>query len=146
MRLYGCWFHFCQGLRRHANAIPGFVANIRVNPATLELYAKFLCLPLLPDHMIGDAFNLLNAECESYDAVLFRRFLKYFNKQWIIQVWQLNNDCSLIKFNLFHRKDLSKYLFTVNRREPQTLWRRIMDSLENNCPPVVISFASHGNC
>lgn len=83
---YTCWFHYCQALRRHANAIPGFVQSIRSNAGSLEIYGKFLCLPLLPADKINDAFNVIKAEAETYDLGLFRRFLKYYEKQWIKQV------------------------------------------------------------
>lgn len=84
---YACWFHYCQALRRHANAIPGFVPAIRSNMGALEMYGKFLCLPLLPAAKIDEAFNLIKAE--AYDEDLFRRFLKYYEKQWMKQVWWL---------------------------------------------------------
>lgn len=92
--LYNCWFHYCQALRRHANAIPGFVPAVRSNMGALEIYGKFLCLPLLPAAKIEGAFTIIKAEAESYDANLFRRFLKYYEKQWmklVVLKIKLNN-------------------------------------------------------
>lgn len=84
--LYACWFHYCQALRRHANAISGFVPALRSNVGALEIYGKFLCLPLLPISKIDGAFEALKTEAQLYDANLFRRFLQYFEKQWMKQV------------------------------------------------------------
>lgn len=80
-----CWFHYRQAIRRHAIAIPKFVEKIQANPAFMEIYGKLLCLPLLPAKMINGTFNVIKAEAKSIDAKLFRRFLKYFERQWIQQ-------------------------------------------------------------
>lgn len=82
-KLNACWFHFCQAVRRNANAIPGFVTSIRSSGASMEIYGKFLCLPLLPAHLINDAFNTLKEEAIAFDADLFNRFLSYYEKHWI---------------------------------------------------------------
>lgn len=83
---FACWFHFCQAVKRHINQLPGVSAAIRSNSGALEIYGKFLCLPLLPLRVILDTFKKIKAEAESYDRELFKKFLKYYERQWIQRV------------------------------------------------------------
>lgn len=86
--VFACWFHLCQAVKRKANAIPGFVQSLRSDKGAMEIYGKYLCLPLLPAPQITQAFGTLKAESEIYDAALFRPFNKYYEKQWINKVRQ----------------------------------------------------------
>lgn len=83
---FACWFHFCQACKRHASKIPGFVLKLRANETALNIYCRLLCLPLLPAVNIEAAFRNLQTEAANCDARLFRRFIAYFESQWIQKV------------------------------------------------------------
>lgn len=55
----------------------------------MNLCYKFLCLPLLPANEIDAAFYRLKTEAENFDNRLFKRFLLYFESQWIKKVKKL---------------------------------------------------------
>lgn len=88
--LKACYFHFTQAVRKYASIhCPGFL-NVIVKDNTMNrLFHKFLVLPLLPATQIDSAFVLLKAEAQSYGAV-FKKFIEYFEAQWIVIVSQLN--------------------------------------------------------
>lgn len=89
---YTCWFHFCQAVKRHASKIENFTVTIRANPEARKIYHKLMCIPLLPIHAIEDAFYELKEEALAFDSIFFRRFLSYYENQWIRKVGvQLDN-------------------------------------------------------
>lgn len=86
MHFGACWFHYCQAIKKNASRIGGFVHLMRNNQQQREIYYKLMCLPLLPEHMISDAFNALKIKSESIDADAFHNFLNYFERQWMQRV------------------------------------------------------------
>lgn len=87
--MYACWFHFCQALRRKCSKIPNFLPTVQKSPNALKILKKYFSLPLLPDTQILDAFDLPGNEVESLNSnerQVFKIFLKYFKKKWLIRV------------------------------------------------------------
>lgn len=81
--LVGCWFHYCQAIRRKASKIPGLLKYIRSDKHRERWYCKILCLILLPADVILEAFQALRKEGHDFndDAVVI--FLLYNRNQWI---------------------------------------------------------------
>lgn len=86
MKFYACWFHFTQACKKNAKKITDFEIKLKSNKQIYTLFMKFLHLPLLPAHVILEAFNLLKCEAIAVDKPLFNPFLIYYEKQWIKKV------------------------------------------------------------
>lgn len=78
-----CWFHLCQAAQRNAEKCRPFIKLLKKNEEARMLYKKILALPLLPAPLIKDAFIKLKADALSRFGKPFRKFLEYFEKQWI---------------------------------------------------------------
>lgn len=85
-KLYGCWFHFCQGVKRHASQIGGFMLAARSNNKAAKAYYELLCLPLLPAEYIQNAFNLIRMENQNQHGETFEQFVDYYERQWLKKV------------------------------------------------------------
>lgn len=83
---YGCYFHYCQAVKKNAWKTAGLVNLIRSNPNARSVYFRIMCLPLLPAEYIGNMFMELRDEANKIDRSTFRPFLQYFYKQWIVNV------------------------------------------------------------
>lgn len=87
-KLYGCWFHFCQAVRRQITTKQKeLAAYIRQNKKASLEYHKLLTLPLLPaDHILG-SFQTIKHDIEDFDHHFkFMSFLEYFERQWLTKV------------------------------------------------------------
>ena len=88
-KLYGCWFHFCQAVRRHLiiqkrSVLLPFIRN---NKNASLIYHKLLALPLLPAKSIPVMFEALKLQAQTFDSEkLFNKFFNYYEKQWIQKV------------------------------------------------------------
>ena len=60
-RLKGCWFHYCNALRR--NASPMNIRKLKTNKEALRIYKKLMILPLLAPQHIAEAYTLLKNDC-----------------------------------------------------------------------------------
>lgn len=58
VRLKGCWFHFCQAMRRKLGKMSELAKRIRSLDSAKRIFQKLLALPLLPSHEIEKAFNI----------------------------------------------------------------------------------------
>lgn len=85
-KLYACWFHFTQAVKGHAQQISGFYNAITSDRLAMEIYGKMLCLPLLPAKHINATWALIRTEAFDFDKNRFKRFVKYYEQQWIIKV------------------------------------------------------------
>lgn len=83
---YACWFHFTQAVKRHASQINGLMSFIGENCAAKKIYYKFMCLPLLPPNLIESEFRNLKMEAEAINRKRFKKFLFYYENQWILKV------------------------------------------------------------
>lgn len=82
IRIFGCWFHFCQALRRKIASMQELFQLVRTDGMAKHLFLKFQCLALLPSDMIEDAFKEL-AKRALRDFALFAPFVDYFDREWI---------------------------------------------------------------
>lgn len=78
----GCYFHYCQAIKKNASKIPNFLALLQTNGNAKKLYHKFLALPLLRLDKIPEASLSLIAEGSRIEGA-FTRFIEYFKRQWI---------------------------------------------------------------
>lgn len=90
-KLSGCWFHFCQAVRRRITTTNNELASyIRQNKQASFNYHKILTLPLLPASHILESFKKIQKDIESFDHHFkFASFLEYFEGQWLRKVWVL---------------------------------------------------------
>lgn len=80
--IYGCWFHFCQALRRKLASLGELFELVRMNDEAKTIFSQFQCLALLPADMIEDAFKKLSKKALKI-SLLFAQFIDYFDKEWI---------------------------------------------------------------
>lgn len=100
----GCWFHFCQAVRRNVSVKYHPLAEfIRTNKSASKAFHKILCLPLLPADDIPFIYNVIKSEVIEFDTKSkFKAFLEYFENFWINQVKLfLNFSNTLSANNLF---------------------------------------------
>lgn len=81
-----CWFHFTQAVKKNASKISGFTQYLQSNADALKIYYKLQCIPLLPPENISLAFQELQNEAIAIDKKKFEPFLKYYKRQWIDKV------------------------------------------------------------
>lgn len=86
VKIFSCWFHFTQAVKRKASQIDGFYSFIRANAERERLYYKLLSLPLLPSYCIHDIFRVLDVTARDWKNAAMNAFLDYYNRQWIRKV------------------------------------------------------------
>lgn len=89
LNFLACWFHFNQAIIKKCKKIPRFLKKVMNHPEGDRLLHKFLALPLLPANRIRSAFNMLKLEANAADGSLWKEFLTYFEKQWILKVCKM---------------------------------------------------------
>lgn len=78
MAILGCWFHFCQALRRYLAKMPALYKKVNSDEIYRNIFRQFQCLPLLPLHHIESSFRDLCIEALRLDKDLFAIFVDYF--------------------------------------------------------------------
>lgn len=81
-----CWFHFTQATKRNAKKLSELMQFINTSQQGKEIYYHLLCLPFLPEHLIIPAFEKLKLQANALHPRAFKRFLIYFENQWLINV------------------------------------------------------------
>lgn len=84
IKLYTCWFHFCQVAKRKASQLMNLAAELKSNLNIRSAYYKLLRLPLLPASEIISCFQMIKSQV--IDEKVFKPFMNYFEKQWIKKV------------------------------------------------------------
>lgn len=84
IKMYTCWFHFCQAAKRKASQLMNLVHYIKTNSNIESAYYKLLSLPLLPAKDIVSCFQMVKSQVA--DEKVFKPFIKYFENQWIKKV------------------------------------------------------------
>jgi len=65
---YGCWFHFCQAIRRMVvKKFPKLAERVREDRHASKLYHKILSLPLLPARDIETMFYCIQVEASKLE-------------------------------------------------------------------------------
>lgn len=78
----GCWFHYCQAIKKKCSRIPNFFSLLQAEPTAKKLYHKFLALPLVRLDLIPDACAHLITEGAVFGEP-YAKFIQYFEQQWI---------------------------------------------------------------
>ncbi|KAM8705662.1 hypothetical protein ACLKA7_010033 [Drosophila subpalustris] len=86
--LKGCWFHYCQALRRNSMKIKRLKPILSGNMDCYKWYRTFQSLPLVEPNQIEQMLvklksNLLNLP-KAYHGEL-QQYLKYFEAEWMIK-------------------------------------------------------------
>lgn len=84
IKIHGCWFHFCQSLRRKVASIKPLFELIRKDNTAKEIFRRFQCLALLPANRVESVFLKISREALKYPC--FADFVDYFNDEWIKRV------------------------------------------------------------
>lgn len=86
-RLFACYFHFCQAVKKRAYKTNHLVALMKSNESARSIYYRLLCLPLLPANYISEMFAELKTEAYGINKSIFRPFMRYFYDQWLVKVF-----------------------------------------------------------
>lgn len=84
IKVYGCWFHFFQCLRRKVASMKQLFELIRTDSTAKDIFRRFQCLALLPANEIESAF--LNLSREALKFPCFTGLVDYFQDEWIKRV------------------------------------------------------------
>lgn len=82
----GCWFHFCQAVRRKAASITDFMKFLKTNRGAFVTFKKFYYLPLLPEGKIAEGFEILVNNAKDTPHPAFTTFIMYFRREWMLKV------------------------------------------------------------
>lgn len=80
-RLKGCWFHYCQALRRKLSKMSEQAQMVKTTNEARRAFEKILVIP--------NAFNICkqgayaNNKCYSKSENSFQKFFDYFQHQWL---------------------------------------------------------------
>lgn len=80
--ILGCWFHYCQCLRRKLASMPELYKLVRSNEKLKSIFRQFQCLALLPHDVIEATFIELSKEALRISDQ-FAPFIDYFDREWI---------------------------------------------------------------
>lgn len=93
-KLVGCWFHYCQAIRRKLGRNKGrnFFCSLKEDKAAYNIYKKILDLPLLPAEKISEGFAIIQKEISEKNLYKwFKHIYVYFKSYWIPKVNYLSN-------------------------------------------------------
>lgn len=83
--LRGCWFHYCNSLRKKFIAL-GLNDLLKADECAKNISRHFMSLPLLPREHFQTGLNYIKRLLPGYQlSAAFRNFLAYFNF-WVRQV------------------------------------------------------------
>lgn len=85
INILGCWFHFCQALRRKMASVKLLFEIIRTDHTAKDIFRRIQCLALLPPDQIQPAFINLSREGLKHSEN-FSEFIDYFYDEWILRV------------------------------------------------------------
>lgn len=85
LNILGCWFHFCQALRRKVASLKDLFKLQKENIEARNIIRKFQCLALLPSARIIEIFTELCKEALN-KSKHFADFVDYFHDEWIKRV------------------------------------------------------------
>lgn len=83
--VYGCWFHFCQAVRRKMTSMKDLAALVRKDISAKNLFRRFQCLASLPSNVIEKEFVELSKEAILYSEYFWIR-IDYYDNEWIKRV------------------------------------------------------------
>lgn len=90
MQILGCWFHFCQAVRRKLAKLTPLFEKVKSDEKYKHIFRRFQCLPLIPLDLVQDTFKKLCIEVLKLDKELFSPFINYFHNEWMIVVTPLH--------------------------------------------------------
>lgn len=90
----GCWFHYCQAVRRRLGKGQGqtFFLRLKENRDVYKIYKKLMDLPLLPAKDIPEGFTIIRKEIdEKGQGDWFKHIYAYFETFWLPKVSYLQS-------------------------------------------------------
>lgn len=85
INVLGCWFHFCQSLRRKMASLQKLHELIRRDCKAKDLFRRFKCLAMLPASLIESVFTELSREALK-PSPHFSDSIDYSYVEWIRRV------------------------------------------------------------
>lgn len=81
--LRGCWFHFCEAVRRNAKRF-GLSALFKDDIEAKLIFKSLLCIPLLPENLIIDGYNQIKKRAFENNLVRpLQKLFNYFESYWL---------------------------------------------------------------
>lgn len=145
-KMLGCWFHFCQAIRKKmVNKFKALRGYIKTSTDAQKLYRQTMFLALLPAESIPPTLKYIQDNASNLpQGNKFTAFFTYFRKQWINnKLYKLNiNKKQQTKFKklinfiliylfLFGRKDQLTFRYSTSQREPHPVLKIITGSSVN---------------
>lgn len=85
-RIRGCWFHYCDALRKKSRAL-GMYRLIRQCSNAKMIMKMLKSLPLLPSHNFQEGYDQIKSLSHELELLgNFKQFFLYFESYWIAQV------------------------------------------------------------
>lgn len=92
VQLIGCWFHYCQAVRRKCRQTKGFFRSLLGHKNGYEIYKMLLTLPLLPQDKIPEGFVFIRKKVKNSKlSALLEPIFTYFDNWWLHSVKYLHH-------------------------------------------------------
>lgn len=117
-KLYGCWFHFKQAIRKYCNRRPKLRYLLKTNQNASVIYQQLMNLPLLPEENFKAGYDSIiqkAKQCRLFRALFV--LLKYFSSYWLAQ--NRRNSLSVSGLNMRTTSSLESFNSVINRTVTQ---------------------------
>lgn len=96
IELKGCWFHYCQAVRRKCRRTKNFFRSLCEHQNGHDIYKMLLALPLLPQDKIIEGFAFIRQQVGNPKLLnLLEPVFSYFNSWWLHSVKNFDFDLNL---------------------------------------------------
>lgn len=87
VKIIGCWFHYCQAVRRKCRQTKGFFRSLLCHKNGYAIYKMLLALPLLPQDKIPEGFVFIRKTVKNSKlSALLEPIFTYFDNWWLHSV------------------------------------------------------------
>ena len=83
VRVVGCFFHHCQSIHRYVSSRLHYKRLYDEKGGFHSAVRRVMCLALLPQHEINDAFERLQDALPDDVSDLCQRFFQYYTETWL---------------------------------------------------------------
>lgn len=117
-----CQFHFAQANKRYLRRLKELVDFLESKgddaKAGNELFNNLINLPLLPADQIKEMFILIKHKALALNHNAFKRYLNYFENQWIIKVSHFFTKREVLTKENVYRKDPKRSPYSIAFTDP----------------------------
>lgn len=84
--LRGCWFHYCQAIRKKCRKL-GLQSFFESNIEAHNIYHQLLILPLLPPENFSEGYGIIKRRARAEGLLQrLRSLFNYFDSYWLPEV------------------------------------------------------------